>query len=142
MIKHEGMKFILYSKDGSKVLGKFDTKDEALKREGEIKAAMAAKMKAGEGAAIDVASGKIVIVEGARLLLVEEDMGHMSDDDLRSARKTFIGLYAEMMKKHMEMGDGRYTTPEGIICSRDCDYYSGIIRNLEYHMASRLLTLE
>lgn len=36
MIKKEGNKYILYSKDGSKELGSFDTEEEALKREREI----------------------------------------------------------------------------------------------------------
>jgi hypothetical protein len=33
MIKKENSKYILYSKDGSKKLGEFKTKEEALKRE-------------------------------------------------------------------------------------------------------------
>ena len=36
MIKHEGNKWILYTQDGSKVLGEFDTEEDALKREGQI----------------------------------------------------------------------------------------------------------
>ena len=43
MIKHEGDKWILFSKDGSKVLGEFDTEEEAKAREGEIIAAQAAQ---------------------------------------------------------------------------------------------------
>jgi hypothetical protein len=36
MIKKEGNKYKLFSKDGKKVLGVFDTKKEALKRERQI----------------------------------------------------------------------------------------------------------
>ena len=36
MIIKQGQKFVLKSKDGSKVLGKFDTKEQALKREKQI----------------------------------------------------------------------------------------------------------
>ena len=36
MIIKQGSKFVLKSKDGSKVLGKFDTKEQALKREKQI----------------------------------------------------------------------------------------------------------
>ncbi|MCK4958406.1 MAG: hypothetical protein KAT00_03380 [Planctomycetes bacterium] len=36
MIKHQDGKWVLYSKDGSRVLGKFDTEEEAKKREGQI----------------------------------------------------------------------------------------------------------
>jgi hypothetical protein len=144
MIKKEGEKFVLYSKDGSKVLGKFDTKDEAMKREKEMMAAMAAKSKMGEGFAIEVATGHLILAEGARLKLTEEavDMGAMSDDDLRGARKTFMGLYAQCCADHSAMGDSRYNTPEGVTCMADCSYYAGIVRSLEYHMQSRLLTLE
>ncbi len=37
MIKKEGNKYILYSKDGSKKLGVYHTKEEALKRERQIR---------------------------------------------------------------------------------------------------------
>ncbi len=43
MIKNEGDKWILYSKDGEKKLGTFDTEQEAKDREAEIIAAVAAK---------------------------------------------------------------------------------------------------
>ncbi len=43
MIKHENGKWILFSKDGSKQLGEFDTEQEAKDREAEIVAAVAAK---------------------------------------------------------------------------------------------------
>lgn len=144
MIKHEGEKFVLYTKDGSKVLGKFDTKDEALKREKEIMAAMAAKSKMGEGFALDVATGRLILAEGARMRLCEEgvDISAMSDDELRAARKTFVGLYAQCCADHAAMGDARYNTPEGVMCMADCSYYAGIARGLEYHMQGRLLTLE
>lgn len=36
MIKKQGSKWILYSKDGSKKLGTFDNKKDAVKREGQI----------------------------------------------------------------------------------------------------------
>ena len=36
MIKKEGSKWVLYSKDGKKKLGTFKTKKDALKREKEI----------------------------------------------------------------------------------------------------------
>jgi hypothetical protein len=36
MIKREGSMYVLYSKDGKKVLGKFKTKEEAVKREKQI----------------------------------------------------------------------------------------------------------
>jgi hypothetical protein len=36
MLKREGSKWVLYSKDGSKKLGEFDTKEDALKRERQI----------------------------------------------------------------------------------------------------------
>lgn len=36
MIKKEGNKYKLYSKDGSKILGTFDTKEQATKREQQI----------------------------------------------------------------------------------------------------------
>jgi hypothetical protein len=36
MLKYEGSKWVLYSKDGSKKLGEFDTKEDALKRERQI----------------------------------------------------------------------------------------------------------
>ena len=36
MIKKEGSKWVLYTKDGSKKLGEFKTKAEALKRERQI----------------------------------------------------------------------------------------------------------
>jgi hypothetical protein len=43
VIKHEGNKWVLYAKDGEKVLGSFDTEDEAKERERQIIAAKAAK---------------------------------------------------------------------------------------------------
>lgn len=144
MIKHEGMKFVLYTKDGSKILGKFDSKEDAVKREKEIMAAMAAKAKMGEGYALDAASGHLVLAEGGRLGLNEEavDMNAMSDDDLRAARKTFAGLYAEKTAEHAGMGEARYNTPEGILAMSDAYYYSCIMRSIEYHLQSRMLTLE
>lgn len=36
MIKKAGSKWILYSKDGSKILGRFNTKKAALRREKQI----------------------------------------------------------------------------------------------------------
>ena len=36
MLRHEGSKWVLYSKDGSKKLGEFDTKEDALERERQI----------------------------------------------------------------------------------------------------------
>ncbi len=36
MIKKEGYKWVLHSKDGKKILGTFKTKKEALKRERQI----------------------------------------------------------------------------------------------------------
>ena len=36
MIRHEGSKRVLYSKDGSKKLGRFDSKEAAEKRERQI----------------------------------------------------------------------------------------------------------
>lgn len=36
MIKHEGSKWVLYSQDGKKVLGEFDSEEEAMKREKQI----------------------------------------------------------------------------------------------------------
>ena len=36
MLKKEGSKWVLYTKDGSKKLGTFNTKAEALKRERQI----------------------------------------------------------------------------------------------------------
>ena len=36
MIRHQGSKWVLYTKDGNKVLGKFDTKQAAVKREQQI----------------------------------------------------------------------------------------------------------
>lgn len=36
MIKKEGDKYVLYSKDGTKVLGIYDTKKQALERERQI----------------------------------------------------------------------------------------------------------
>jgi len=36
MLRHEGSKWVLYSKDGSKKLGEFDTKEDAMKRERQI----------------------------------------------------------------------------------------------------------
>lgn len=36
MIKKQGSKWVLHTKDGSKVLGTFDTKEEAEKRERQI----------------------------------------------------------------------------------------------------------
>ncbi len=105
---------------------------------------MAAKAKMGEGFAMDVVTGRLILSEGGRLRLTEEavDMNAMSDDDLRAARKTFMGLYAEMTVKHAEMGDMRYNTPEGVMCMADCSYYAGIMRSIEYFMAARMLTLE
>ena len=37
MIRKEGNKYCLYSKDGSKKLGTFDSKEKAIKREKQIK---------------------------------------------------------------------------------------------------------
>jgi len=37
MIKKEGSKYILYTQDGSKVLGKFNSEEDALKRETQIR---------------------------------------------------------------------------------------------------------
>ena len=37
VIKKEGNKWVLYSKDGSKVLGRHDTKEDAKKQEAAIK---------------------------------------------------------------------------------------------------------
>ncbi len=60
-IKAESGKFVLYSKDGSKKLGTYDTKDEALKREKQIQA-----FKAAESATdIDITTGEIALVEKA-----------------------------------------------------------------------------
>ncbi len=36
MLKKEKGKYVLYSKDGKKRLGRFDTKEEAIKRERQI----------------------------------------------------------------------------------------------------------
>lgn len=36
MITHEGGKYVLYSKDGSRKLGEFETKEAAEEREAEI----------------------------------------------------------------------------------------------------------
>lgn len=36
MIRHQGSRWVLYSEDGSKVLGKYPTKAAALKRERQI----------------------------------------------------------------------------------------------------------
>lgn len=46
MIKHEGDKWVLYSKDGSEILSTHDTEQEAKDREAEIIAAVAAKESA------------------------------------------------------------------------------------------------
>ncbi len=96
----------------------------------------AAKVKLGERCSINETTGRLVLTEEG------VDMNTMSDEELRAARKTFIGLYAQCCADHAAMGDARYNTPEGVMCMADCSYYAGIVRSLEYHMQSRMLTLE
>ena len=47
MIKQSGDKWILYSADGSKVLGRFDSKQAAVDREVQIKKIVAMKKRRG-----------------------------------------------------------------------------------------------
>lgn len=65
MIRQEGEKWCLYSKDGKKKLGEFDSKEEAMAREREIVAAKHAKAE--EAADIELVGDVIPLVEAKAL---------------------------------------------------------------------------
>ena len=70
MIKHEGEKYVLYSKDGSKKLGEFDTEEEAMAREKEI-----IKIEhASESHAVDSLEGQAALVRDAYRLQHPSEM--------------------------------------------------------------------
>jgi hypothetical protein len=138
MIKKEDGKWVLYSKDGKKVLGRFDSEAAAKKREGEIKSFK----NSDEGFAIEVESGKVVLVEGGRVDLCETDLGNMDDDELRGMRKLMVKKQGKINQEFMALGDDKYSTPEGNALLRDIGYYSNVLYRIENEMVYRLLTLD
>lgn len=145
MIKQEGGKFVLYSKDGSKVLGRFASKAEAEKHEARVQAFkhMDPKEALGViGLAQDVQRGCVSICEGGRLPLQEVYIAAMGDDELRAMRDVFVKARQKLMVAQDELpANQRYSSAKGYQLMADVDYYHGLVRMIEVEMTLRMLTL-
>lgn len=103
------------------------------------------RTKQGVGLARDATTGTISLAEGGRYVLNEAagDLARMSDDDLRTMRKTFIEKRSALRTAQAELGDAdRYGSPEGAALLDDKYYYDMLISRLESEMACRLITLD
>ena len=80
--------------------------------------------------------------EQARVEFAEADMSALEDKELRKTRKQMIAKHGERFQAFQELGDNRYSTPEGNTCMRDMNYYSNCIARLESEMQYRMLTLD
>ena len=83
-------------------------------------------------------------LEAGRLVIEEayKDLGKADDHELRKLRKAMIGKHAEKLKAFQELGDDRYSTPDGNGLMRDCSYYGNCIARLEQEMLYRMMTLD
>ena len=86
---------------------------------------------------------KTVKGDGVRVVLAEAyfDLSAGTDDELRSLRKQMIMQHMKVMKKFVDLGDKRYSSPEGNEYLRDCNYYNELVRRIENEMSYRFLVL-
>lgn len=141
IIRKVGSKYHLRSKDGKKLLGRFDSKAEAESAE------RRAKRFSKEGESMiglaKLEDGKVVLAEGGRLEITEaESLQRLTDDQLQTMRKAFVALRTKSRKKHSKFSDATaFSTPEGQQAFADIDYYNGLIRRIEFEMQDRYLPL-
>lgn len=144
-IKHEGSKWVIYNKDGSKKLGSYGSEAEAKKRLGQIEFF---KNKTGESLGWGLGRDEqshVVVVEGGQYFLNEDadDLPRMEDEDLQDLRKTFVEKRTALRAAQAAMDpEDRYGSPEGSALFDDLCYYNALISRIECEMACRLLPLD
>ena len=147
VIKKEGAKWVLYSKDGKKVLGRFDSEAAAKKHEGEVQYF---KKNGAEGAVTMDARG-VLLVEDYHINpstpyeMMQTKMIAMcqslTDERLREIRDEFVKARTKLYMQFKDLGEDRYVLPAGRQILADIFYYDRVISALECEMACRLLTL-
>ena len=141
MIERRGGKWVIISKTTGKVLGRFDTKAAAQKRERQIQF-----FKQREADTMD-GKGTITLKlrEGhVELLDLQEGTGSLArktDDELRAIRQTLVDERLKISIEHSKMGDDRFSTPKGSALFSDIMYYNRVIDFVESEMAARYITL-
>lgn len=140
-MKQEGGKHVLYSKDGKKVLGRFDSEDEAKKHEQKVQAMKKLGM-AQEAEGLALQAGVWVLAEGGRCALTEADTSVMGDESLQALRRLMVDKYAACDAAFRKLGDQRYSSTQGCILLRDMGYYSSVLSRLESELAYRLIPLD
>ncbi|MBS3927771.1 MAG: hypothetical protein KGZ65_04185 [Sphingomonadales bacterium] len=69
------------------------------------------------------------------------DLSVGTDDDLRKLRDMMIKKHGKVLKGFSDLGDQRYSSPEGNEYMRDMNYYNELIRRIENEMSYRMITL-
>ncbi len=108
-------------------------------------ARLGATLREGAGLVKDEASNAIVVAEGGRYVLNEDDgdMARLSDGALKKLRGQMVEKRTAIRTAHGEMADeDKYGSPEGSAVLDDMYYYNQLISRLENEMACRTLTLD
>ena len=146
-IKQDGGKWVLYSKDGKKKMGTFDTEAEAKKHEAEVSYF---KKKNAEGVATLDARGVLLVEDygvspATPYEVMQAKMSSMcaslADDRLRELRDEFVKERTKLRGKFKDLGEERYSLPAGSQLLADIYYYDRVVGALECELACRLLTL-